>query len=494
MTKMVGSIIFSILTGLLIFIIVIFAVINVVIHVGDRDTSAMTDTQVEAMMDVDASLDPAFMDTEQVFCITFYSPDNPAYDPLGGGRTCSDGSTYFRDSAKPATENLFLKTFDGRTIQGSLAVPLGEYYPTVPLGSSPAIKLQIPGYNKSMPAEVHDHFGHVRSSSGGWFECTAPDRLDVAISGPEEQQLVEKYWRDNNLIIGERSQDPNPMNRGTLVTCQIITPDLPSDVNIPDFDNLSPYRQLLLKLLLSKLNCPYIWGAAGPNSFDCSGLVMWAYRTIGNRRPGDAHWTGEQCNAGDRISAAQVLPGDAVYFGSGVPHHVGIYIGGGQFLEAHGHGSINTHPITGDVVRIRPLSSRNDINCWVRFMDPEKDVSAGTNQVQRSQQFMNRHGFSSALRAMVNYNIQSAQAHGMDFRMALICAYVESSGGNKCFHTNNPFGYGQSDFPNLEAAFDVYYQTIAGYGYGTDAYRIFLTYRGANNGYAENCVRELNTI
>jgi hypothetical protein len=339
-------------------------------------TENLTDQQIEAKFSEDAPLDPSLVGTDQEFVCTFYYPDNPQ-DPLGGGNTCSDGSIYYRDPGKPAVSNLFLHTSDGRNIQGSLAVPLNEFHPLVPLGCSPAIKIQVPGYAGEQAAEVHDHFGSLPRSGGNRWQCTLPNRIDIAASGPEEEAAVVKYWKDNNLMLGDTSSDPNPMNHGTRVMCQIISeePNVPADINLPDYSNLSTYRQLLLRLLLSKLNCYYIYGAAGPDTFDCSGLVMWAYASIGNSRPGDIHWTGAQCNAGVRISGSQAIPGDAVYFGSGLPHHVGIYIGGGNFIEAHGLGASTDHPTPGMVVRIRPLSCRNDINCWVRFMDPDKDSS-----------------------------------------------------------------------------------------------------------------------
>ena len=91
---------------------------------------------------------------------------------------------------------------------------------------------------------------------------------------------------------------------------------------------------------------PYVWGAAGPSTFDCSGLVLWAYQKVGISLP---HYTGDQWSAGTHISSRQDLrPGDLVFFYSDL-HHVGIYIGGGMMVHA---------PRTGDVVRVAPLGNR----------------------------------------------------------------------------------------------------------------------------------------
>lgn len=90
---------------------------------------------------------------------------------------------------------------------------------------------------------------------------------------------------------------------------------------------------------------PYVWGAAGPTTFDCSGLVMWAYQKVGISLP---HYTGDQWTAGTHVSREDLRPGDLVFFYSDL-HHVGIYIGGGMMVHA---------PHTGDVVRVAPLGNR----------------------------------------------------------------------------------------------------------------------------------------
>jgi cell wall-associated NlpC family hydrolase len=93
---------------------------------------------------------------------------------------------------------------------------------------------------------------------------------------------------------------------------------------------------------MSQLGTSYVWGGAAPGGFDCSGLVMWAYAQVGVSLP---HSTYSQYSAGVPVSRDQLQPGDLVFFdGLG---HVGLYIGGGQFVHA---------PHTGDVVKISSLS------------------------------------------------------------------------------------------------------------------------------------------
>jgi cell wall-associated NlpC family hydrolase len=91
-----------------------------------------------------------------------------------------------------------------------------------------------------------------------------------------------------------------------------------------------------------KLGSPYVWGATGPNAFDCSGLIQAAYRSAGISLP---RTTYAQINAGQRISQSELLPGDLVFFYSGISH-VGIYVGRGQMIHA---------PNPSAPVRVAPL-------------------------------------------------------------------------------------------------------------------------------------------
>ena len=100
-----------------------------------------------------------------------------------------------------------------------------------------------------------------------------------------------------------------------------------------------PAHGSVVQFARSRLGRPYVWAAAGPNSFDCSGLTMWAYRRIGISLP---HSSRAQINVGQRVSRSNLQPGDLVFFGSPI-HHVGMYIGGGMMIHA---------PSSGDVVKV----------------------------------------------------------------------------------------------------------------------------------------------
>ncbi|MBC6469812.1 C40 family peptidase [Actinomadura alba] len=98
-----------------------------------------------------------------------------------------------------------------------------------------------------------------------------------------------------------------------------------------------------VKAARSKLGAPYLFGRAGPKSFDSSGLTMWAYKQAKVKLP---HHTGSQWTSGTQIAQDDLLPGDLVFFFADL-HHVGLYIGDGEMIHA---------PQTGDVVRIAPIA------------------------------------------------------------------------------------------------------------------------------------------
>lgn len=97
---------------------------------------------------------------------------------------------------------------------------------------------------------------------------------------------------------------------------------------------------IVLRYALAQRGEPYVFGADGPGSWDCSGLVMMAYRKIGIRLP---HYTGTMIGYGRQISHAQLRPGDIIFPSSS---HVGIYLGSNKMVVA---------PQPGDVVKIQKV-------------------------------------------------------------------------------------------------------------------------------------------
>ena len=97
-----------------------------------------------------------------------------------------------------------------------------------------------------------------------------------------------------------------------------------------------------LRYALTRIGDPYVWAAAGPSEFDCSGLVVWAFAQEGISLP---HYTGDLWNLGVHVSEADLEPGDLVFFFG--EDHVGIYIGDGLMVDA---------PAPGQDVMVQPIS------------------------------------------------------------------------------------------------------------------------------------------
>jgi cell wall-associated NlpC family hydrolase len=106
---------------------------------------------------------------------------------------------------------------------------------------------------------------------------------------------------------------------------------------------------------LAQVGKPYVWGAAGPGSFDCSGLTQYAYKAAGVSLP---HSSSMQSGMGTPVSRAALQPGDLVFFYSPVSH-VGMYIGNGQMVHAS---------TAGEPVKVAALDSMPNYNTARRIV------------------------------------------------------------------------------------------------------------------------------
>jgi len=111
------------------------------------------------------------------------------------------------------------------------------------------------------------------------------------------------------------------------------------NINIPTANTVGAQA---LQAAITREGDPYVWGAAGPGEFDCSGLVVWAYAQEGIALP---HYTGSLWNSGMHVARSDLEPGDLVFFFSDISH-VGIYLGDGMMIDA---------PDFGETVKVEPV-------------------------------------------------------------------------------------------------------------------------------------------
>jgi cell wall-associated NlpC family hydrolase len=124
----------------------------------------------------------------------------------------------------------------------------------------------------------------------------------------------------------------------------------PIQVDVEEFLNeASAVAGGVVGAAMSKLGSPYSWGATGPDAFDCSGLMFWAYQQMGKSIP---RTSSAQIAGGTPVSRDQLQPGDIVGYFSGVSH-VGMYIGDGKIVHASDYGipvqvvSVDSMPFAG---------------------------------------------------------------------------------------------------------------------------------------------------
>ena len=120
---------------------------------------------------------------------------------------------------------------------------------------------------------------------------------------------------------------PNPAAARATLAAALLT-HLPAAPN--------PAAATAVRAALSAVGRPYVWGGAGPQHFDCSGLVLWAWGKAGVSLP---HWTGDQVGLGWPVAMADLVPGDLVFMWrpgakGGPPDHVAMYIGNHMIVQA----------------------------------------------------------------------------------------------------------------------------------------------------------------
>ena len=176
-------------------------------------------------------------------------------------------------------------------------------------------------YRKRLVASIRSEIAHlqaVRAAQQAVLAAEARARL--------VQQQRDQQARLNQAVVGATAQAPSNTGDPNAVT-GIAPPSRYGGV---------------VAVAMAQLGKPYVFGTAGPDTFDCSGLVVYAYAAVGVQLP---HSSYELWNEGVYVPRDQLEPGDLVFFdGLG---HVGIYIGNDQFIHA---------PHTGTVVQISSLS------------------------------------------------------------------------------------------------------------------------------------------
>jgi hypothetical protein len=157
---------------------------------------------------------------------------------------------------------------------------------------------------------------------GGYTKAPASSRLDAATV-----KILKTAQKDNRL---SQTGAVDAKTWKLLQSGRLIVPHRAHKAAAKKRASTSSKGDRALAFAKKQLGEPYRWGAAGPNAWDCSGLTMKAWKSVGVSLP---HNAAAQFHRGKKISKSSLKKGDLVFFYSG-PSHVGIYAGGGKIIHA----------------------------------------------------------------------------------------------------------------------------------------------------------------
>jgi len=225
-------------------------------------------------------------------------------------------------------------------------LPLGK---PVDVRSSFPARLRVGAFATMLPgvdAVVSDNTARAMGIPHGNALLISADKADPA----KLAKGLKKALPKNATVQFLRSRQPVTTTRpGQTTPTPTPTPSSPTDAN----GFLSGDRiATAIKAAYTKLGRPYVWGAEGPNTFDCSGLVQWAFAKAGVSMP---RVTDQQFLTGKHLTYSQARPGDLLFWRNDptAPNyvsHVAIYLGKGKMIVA---------PHTGDVVKIEDVYLKN---------------------------------------------------------------------------------------------------------------------------------------
>ncbi|MBS43216.1 MAG: hypothetical protein CMH83_08670 [Nocardioides sp.] len=188
------------------------------------------------------------------------------------------------------------------------------------------------GIQQGVLEEYQDGLKELRLRSGATERRATQVAATKRRLGEEKQTVSDKLSEAETLLDRLKDEEREEiLSRG-------------SDVRAPSNVPVSGRAGAAIGYAMGKTGNAYVYGAAGPSAFDCSGLTMMAWRQAGVSLP---HSSSAQYSSGTRVAASDLQPGDLVFYYSPISH-VGMYIGNGMIVHA-------ANPSTG--VRVAPLYS-----------------------------------------------------------------------------------------------------------------------------------------
>jgi cell wall-associated NlpC family hydrolase len=126
---------------------------------------------------------------------------------------------------------------------------------------------------------------------------------------------------------------PAAPTTSTIPPAMVTISDPTVDALVNQWTTLDQRRLRVLLFALQQVGKPYVWAADGPDTFDCSGLTLRSWATVG---VGLVHFSGTQTRSGPHMESTLMAPSDLMTYGPNGDHHVTMYLGGGRMVEAKG--------------------------------------------------------------------------------------------------------------------------------------------------------------
>lgn len=213
-------------------------------------------------------------------------------------------------------------------INGVFTIPESDVRIQLETKKEEKIEPEVPVKSEEKSNEISDN----KSTSNKGVTTINPNNHDTKDTAPKSSAA---------------NRDTAVVDRTTETTNSGVTDSrIPSSHTVPTLNNT--IQTSIVQETYRHLGKPYVWGAKGPNAFDCSGLAYFVYANALGYSIGG--WTGDQQYAGTQIPVSEAQPGDLLFWGAptSITTHVAIYIGSGQYVHA---------PQPGDVVKIETINN-----------------------------------------------------------------------------------------------------------------------------------------
>lgn len=342
------------------------------------------------------------------------------------------------------------------------------------------------GNNNNNNGSNNSNNNNNNSNSGNSSNQTNPSGSNN--NGNTQREPNHPNNGSSNGGTNNASSRPNTANQSGIENPSSASSDFvvksPIDAVLPT--NTTNVQQAIVREAFKHLGKPYVWGAKGPNTFDCSGLTYYVYMKATGHYIGG--WTGEQQYAGTQIPVSQAQPGDLVFWGpsSGVTHHVGIYIGNGQFIHA---------PQPGDKVRVTSISDFTP-DFAVRVNLAGLPAASGSltggssilDGLDGSFHFSQNQTTDQFLKKIADDAQEIGQKEGIYASVMMAQAILESGSGNSLLSSepnHNLFGI-KGSYEGSSVTFNTLEQDSSGQSYQIRAqFRKYPSYKESLEDYAD---------